>query len=204
MKQQLVRPGILISLARVPGLRGVEVQDSGLRIGALTTHYDVETSPLVREHLPVLADTLRHVATVRIRTVGTLGGNLAHADPNQDPPVTLIALDATLELASAAGDRVVPVEEFFTDYYETVLRPGEVVRAIRVPALPTRSVAVYRKFLPRTADDYATVAVAALLRVDASGERCEDARLALGSVGSTPIRARQAEAALRGQPLTEA
>jgi carbon-monoxide dehydrogenase medium subunit len=205
MKQGLLRPELLVSLARVPGLSGIEplAPDGGLRIGALATHYDVETSPLVRERCPVLSETLHHVATVRIRNVGTLGGNLAHADPNQDPPVTLIALDASVELASSAGERVVPVEDLFADYYETVLQPGEMLRAIRVPALPPHSVAVYRKFLPRTADDYATVAVAARLTLDPSGERCEDVRLALGSVGSTPIRARRAEAALRGQPLTE-
>jgi carbon-monoxide dehydrogenase medium subunit len=222
MKQGLLRPELLVSMGRVPGLNGIEAMalpppslpssiegatgaspNGGLRIGALATHYEVETSPLVRERCPVLSETLHHVATVRIRNVGTLGGNLAHADPNQDPPVTLIALDASVELASAAGDRVIPVEELFTDYYETVLRPGEMLRAIRVPGLPPRSVAVYRKFLPRTADDYATVAVAARLTFDPSGERCEDVRLALGSVGSTPIRARRAEAVLRGQPLTE-
>ena len=204
MKQRLVRPAALISLSRVPDLSGGVAQDGGLRIGALTTHRDAETTPLVRERLPVLAETLRHVATIRIRNVGTLGGNLAHADPNQDPPVTLIALGASVELAARSGERVVPVEEFFTDYYETALQPGEVVRAIDVPGLPPRSGAVYTKFLPRTADDYATVSVAAVVSLDEAGERCRDLRVALGSVGSTPIRARQVEDVLRGQPPTDA
>ena len=204
MKQRLVRPAALISLSRVPDLSGVVAQDGGLRIGALTTHRDAETTPLVRERLPVLAETLRHVATIRIRNVGTLGGNLAHADPNQDPPVTLIALGASVELAARSGERAVPVEEFFTDYYETALRPGEVVRAIDVPGLPPRSGAVYTKFLPRTADDYATVSVAAVVTLDEAGERCRDLRVALGSVGSTPIRARQVEDVLRGQSPTDA
>lgn len=202
MRQRLVQPSLLVSLGRVPGLAGIDTYDGGVRIGALATHREVETSALVRERLPVLADTLRHVATIRIRNVGTLGGNLAHADPNQDPPATLIALGASVVLASAHGERVVSIDEFFTDYYETALRPGEVLRAIRVPTPPPGSAAVFRKFLPRTADDYATVSVATVLRLDASGERCEDVRLALGAVGATPIRARQTEAALRGQPLT--
>ena len=204
MKQRLVRPAALISLSRVPDLSGVAAQDGGVRIGALTTHRGAETTPLVRERLPVLAETLRHVATIRIRNVGTLGGNLAHADPNQDPPVTMIALGASVELAARSGERVVPVEEFFTDYYETALQPGEVVRAIDVPGLPPRSGAVYTKFLPRTADDYATVSVAAVVSLDEAGERCRDLRVALGSVGSTPIRARQVEDVLRGQSPTDA
>ena len=192
---------VLVGLGRVAELRGVEAEDGGVRIGALTTHREAETSALIRERLPVLADTLRKVATVRIRNVGTLGGNLAHADPSQDPPVTLIALGASVELASASGERVLPLEEFFTDYYETALQPGELVKSIGVPGLPPRSGAVYQKFLPRTADDYATVSVAALVSLDEAGQRCQDLRVALGSVGATPVRARRVEAALRGQPF---
>jgi carbon-monoxide dehydrogenase medium subunit len=135
--------------------------------------------------------------------MGTLGGNLAHADPNQDPPATLIALGASVELTSQQGKRDVPVDEFFTDYYETALQPGEVVSAIRIPALAPRSVAAFTKFLPRTADDYATVSVAAVVTPDESGQRCQEVRLGLGSSGSTPIRARKAEDALRGQELTD-
>jgi carbon-monoxide dehydrogenase medium subunit len=204
MKQRLVRPQLLVSLSKVPGLHGVEASNGGLRVGALTTHREAELSPLLRERLPVLAETLHHVATVRIRNVGTVGGNLSHADPNQDPPVTLIALGASVELGSAQGERTVPLEEFFSDYYETVLAPGEVLKAINVPALPARSGAVFTKFLPRTADDYATVAVTAIVTLDEAGSRLADVRLGLGSVGSTPIRARQAEAVLRGQEPTEA
>ena len=204
MKQRLVRPSVLVSLAGVPGLGGVEADDGGVRIGALTTHREAETAPLVQERLPVLSETFRKVATVRIRNVGTVGGNLAHADPNQDPPVTLIALGASVELAGRGGERAVPVEEFFTDYYETALQPGEVVRAIRVPGLPPRSGAAHAKFLPRTADDYATVAVAAVVTLDEAGERCQDVRIGLGSVGPTPLRARGVEDALRGQIPTEA
>jgi carbon-monoxide dehydrogenase medium subunit len=204
MKQRLVRPTALISLARVPELSGVEARNGGVRIGASTTHRQAETSLLVRERLPVLAETLRHVATIRIRNVGTLGGNLAHADPNQDPPVALIALGASVEVASKGGQRTLPIEEFFTDYYETALLPGELVRAIDVPGLPPRRGAAYTKFLPRTADDYATVSVAAVVSLDEAGERCRDLRVALGSVGTTPIRARGVEDVLRGQPPTEA
>jgi carbon-monoxide dehydrogenase medium subunit len=227
MKQRLVQPALLVSLARVPGLAGIELRSDArapvadgaqpsVRIGALTTHYEAETSPLVRDRLPVLADTLHHVATVRIRNFGTVGGNLAHADPNQDPPVTLIALGARVELTSSHGTRTVAVEELFTDYYETVIGPAEVLTAIHVPADPfgrnadgaadpssPAPASVYRKFLPRTADDYATVAVAATVQLDRVGQRCIDLRVALGAVGSTPIRARRVEDLLRGQAFDE-
>jgi carbon-monoxide dehydrogenase medium subunit len=199
MRQRLVSPGYLVSLREITGLDRIEAANGGLRIGALATHRDVETSPLVRERIPVLAETFRRVASVRIRHMATVGGALAHADPNQDPPVTLIALGARVEIRGAGGDRELPVDEFFRDYYESALEPGEVVTGVVVPRLPAASGAAYVKFLPRTADDYATVAVAATVSLTPDGERCRTARIALGSVGVTPIRARAAEALLEGQ-----
>jgi carbon-monoxide dehydrogenase medium subunit len=201
MTQRLVRPTCLISLRNVRGLSGVGEKNGALSIGGLTTHRAVETSPVVRRKLPVLAETYRHVATIRVRNMATVGGGLAHADPNQDPPPTLIALGATLKASSADGSRVIPLEEFFTDYYETVLKPDEVITEISVPRLPPNSGAAYLKFLPRTADDYATVSAAAVVTLDRSKKIFSDVRIALGSVGTTPIRARDAEAVLRGQPV---
>jgi carbon-monoxide dehydrogenase medium subunit len=201
MKQRLVRPTCLISLRNVRGLSAIGEKNGALNIGGLTTHRAVEISPLVRRKLPVLAETYRHVATIRVRNMATVGGGLAHADPNQDPPPTLIALGASLKTSSADGSRVIPLEEFFTDYYETVLKPDEVITEISVPRLPPNSGAAYLKFLPRTADDYATVSAAAVVTLDRSKKIFSDVRIALGSVGTTPIRARDAEAVLRGQPV---
>jgi aerobic carbon-monoxide dehydrogenase medium subunit len=201
MRQRLVSPGYLVSLREIPGLGRIEVANGGVRIGALVTHREVETSPLVRERIPVLAETFRRVASVRIRHMATVGGALAHADPNQDPPVTLIALGSRVEIRGAGGGRELPVEDFFRDYYESALEPGEVVTGVVVPWLPAASGAAYVKFLPRTADDYATVAVAATVTLERDGERCRAARIALGSVGVTPLRARAAEALLAGQRL---
>ena len=201
MKQRLVQPSCLVSLRSVRGLNGIEVKDGGLRIGGLATHRAVETSSLVRRRLPLLAETYHHVATVRIRNTATVGGGLAHADPNQDPPPTLIALGATIKATSANGSRVIPLDKFFTDYYETVLNPDEIITELFVPRLPANSGAAYLKFLPRTADDYATVSAAAVLTLDKNKKTIVDARIALGSVGTTPIRATAAEAVLRGQPL---
>jgi len=201
MKQRLVRPSCLVALRNVRGLNGIAVKDGGLSIGGLATHREVESSSLLRRRLPMLAETFHHVATIRIRNMATVGGGLAHADPNMDPPPSLIALGATLKATSASGSRVIPLDEFFKDYYETVLNPDEIITELFVPKVAPNTGAAYIKFLPRTADDYATVSAAAVLTLDKTNKTIVDVRIALGSVGVTPIRATAAEAVLRGQPL---
>jgi carbon-monoxide dehydrogenase medium subunit len=185
----------------VRGLNSIELKDGGLRIGGLATHREVESSALVRRRLPLLAETYHHVATIRVRNRATVGGGLAHADPNQDPPPTLIALGATVKATSPNGSRVIPLDEFFTDYYETVLKPDEIITEVNIPKMAANTGAAYLKFLPRTADDYATVSAAAVLTLDKSHKIINDVRIALGSVGTTPIRATAAEDLLRGQPV---
>jgi aerobic carbon-monoxide dehydrogenase medium subunit len=201
MKQRLVHPGCLISLRSVRGLNGIAEKNGGIAIGGATTHRAVENSAIVKRRLPLLAETYHHVATVRVRNMATVGGGLAHADPNQDPPPTLIALGATIKAASADASRTIPVEDFFTDYYETVLKPDEIITELYVPRVPANSGAAFLKFLPRTADDYATVSAAAVVTLDKSKKNFAEVRIALGSVGTTAIRARDAEAVLRGQPV---
>jgi carbon-monoxide dehydrogenase medium subunit len=199
----LMEPTHLVSLRKVTELRGIATgPDGALEIRPMTTHRQLETSADVQRFCPALKDTFGHVATVRIRNQGTVGGNLAHADPAQDPPPMLIALDADVTLRSATRERRVALEEFFTGYLSSVAEPGEILTSIHVPALPAGTRATYVKFLPRTHDDYATVSVAAALRMN--GEQCEDVRLALGSVAPTPVRARVVEDALRGQKLSDA
>ena len=200
MKQSLLEADHLISLARVPGLSGVRVEADGLHIGALTHHREVETSPLVKQHAPLLADVYRHVATVRIRNVATVGGGIAHADPAQDPPPGLIALDAKVKLQSKNGERILPITDMFLDYYETAIEPGELLTEVIVPATPADARTAYLKFLPRTADDYATVAVAA--RAQLSGGKVSNLRVALGAAGPTPVHATAVEQALEGQTPT--
>lgn len=202
MKQNLVSADHLVSLHRVPGLTGIRAEADGLHIGALTRHRDVETSPLVRERWPFLAEVYRHVATVRIRNVATVGGGLAHADPAQDPPPALIVLDARVKAVSPAGERTVPVRELFNDYYETSLRPGEVITEVIVPPLPAGARTAYLKFLPRTADDYATVAVAALAQTEDG--TCSSLKVALGAAGPTPVHATAVEEALAGRAISAA
>jgi carbon-monoxide dehydrogenase medium subunit len=201
MKQRLVRPSCLVSLRSVRGLNGIEIKNGGIAIGGLATHRAVEGSSLLRRRLPMLTETYHHVATLRVRNMATVGGGLAHADPNQDPPPSLIALGASVKATSANGARTIPLDEFFKDYYETVLNPDEIITEVTIPKLAPNTGAAYIKFLPRTADDYATVSAAAVLTLDRSNKTIADVRIALGSVGVTPIRATAAEALLRGQPV---
>ena len=200
MKQSLVEAEHFVSLARVPGLAGIRAESDGLHIGALTNHRDVETSPVVKQGWPLLAEVYRNVATVRIRNVATVGGGLAHADPAQDPPPGFIVLDARVKLVSRSGERVIPITELFTDYYETSIRPGELLTEVIVPPVPAGARSVYLKFLPRTADDYATVSVAALAETEDG--TCRRLKVALGAAGPTPVHATAVEQALNGQRIS--
>ena len=199
MKQRLVQPTYLIGLRRIAGLDGIHY-DGALRIGALCTHRAVETSALVQTYTPLLAETFRQVASVRIRTMATMGGALAHADPNQDPPPALMVLDARIRLRSRQREREIAVDAFFTGYYETILKPGEIITEVIIPQQPARTGAAFLKFLPQTQDDYATVAVSA--RVTLDGDRIIEARVAVGAAAPTPLRATAVEGALRGQAPT--
>jgi carbon-monoxide dehydrogenase medium subunit len=203
LQQGLVQPGHVIGLRDVAELQGGahRLDNGGLQIGALTTHREAERAAAVQAYCPALADTFSRVATVRIRNQATVGGNLAHADPAQDPPPMLIALGGSAVVASAAGSRPIPLDEFFVDYFETALQRGEVLVACELPPLHAGTGVTYKKFLPRTQDDYATVSVAAALRLG-DDARCEEVRIALGAAATTPVRARRVEDALRGQHLT--
>jgi len=204
MTMGLVQPEHVVALRKIPELHGIASEaDGGLRIGALATHRQLELAPEVRAYAPALSDTFGQVATVRIRNQATLGGNLVHADPAQDPPPMLIALDASVTLRSRAGERTLSVEELFVDYLTTRLQPGELLTAVHLPPLAPGTRATYLKLLPRTQDDYATVSVAATLRLDGDG-RCEHIRVALGGVAGVPLRARVVEDALAGEQLTDA
>ncbi len=200
LKQSLLDADHIVSLEKVPGLSGIHAEADGLHIGALTTHREVETSAEVRKAAPLLADVYGQVATVRIRNAATVGGGLAHADPAQDPPAALIALNAKVTLTSKAGQRTVPVSELFIDYYETIIQPGELVTEVIVPSVAPGARHAYLKFLPRTMDDYATVAVAALAGVEDG--ICRDLRVSLIAAGPTAIHATEVEKALIGKPVS--
>ena len=202
MKQRLAQPAYLVSLAKIPGLDYIREEDGQIRIGALATMRSVETSPLVQERASLVADTFRRVATVRIRNMATIGGGLAHGDPNQDPPPTLIALGSSVVLRSSSGERTVKLADFFVDYYETDVQPGEILTELRVPIPAANARGAFIKFLPRTADDYATVSVAAVLEMG-SGNVCQAAHVVLGSAGTTPVVATSTQDALNGKVLVD-
>ena len=142
------------------------------------------------------------LATVRIRNQGTVGGSLAHADPAQDPPPMLLALDAEVVAAGPRGERRIPLHELFVGFFDTSLEPDEILTAIALPPADRRAGSAYLKFLPRTQDDYATISVAARVLADADG-RCAGARIALGAAGAVPLRARRAEGLLARQRLDD-
>ena len=192
LRQGLIRPGHVISLRAIGALSGIgRAHDGGLRIGATATHRQAERSADVRALSPALTNAFASVATVRIRNQATVGGSLAHADPAQDPPPMLAALGAAVTAVSPRGARSIAVEDLAVDHFTTTLAGDEIITEVIVPPLAPGTRATYVKFLPRTADDYATVSVAAAMRL-------ADARIVLGAVGPTPIRARAAEAVLAG------
>ncbi len=196
---RLIRPAHVVGLRRCDALRGIRADANGLWIGALATHREVERSAVVRAHHAAIADTFARIATVRIRHQATVGGNLAHADPAQDPPPALIAFGATVTVAGPGGARRdIAVDELFVDHLTTSLVEGEIIVGVRIPPVAAGTRATYLKFLPRSQDDYATVSVAATLRLDGDG-RVASARVALGAVGPTPVRARAVEDAITGQ-----
>jgi carbon-monoxide dehydrogenase medium subunit len=196
MKQRLVQPAYVIGLRQIPGLNVIN-RNGDLHIGALATHRALETSRAAESHAPVLQAMLHQVASIRVRNIATIGGALAHADPNQDIPPVLMILDAQVQTRSRAGQRDIPIEDFFAGYYETVLEPGEIITGVVIPAQPSSSGAAWQKFLPQTQDDYATVSAAARLSI--SDGKIADARVAAGSSGPTPLRLHTVEDALVGK-----
>jgi aerobic carbon-monoxide dehydrogenase medium subunit len=196
LRQGLISDDRFVSLGRVQELRRIETSPDRIAIGAMVTHEEVATSPVIRCEYPALAAMFASVASPRIRNAGTVGGNLAHGDPHLDPPVALLALGATVIAQSVDGSREIGLDEFFVDYYETTLEPTEVLTTVAVPRREVGTGFSALKFLSRSKDDYATVDVAVWLRLD--GDVIGDVRIGLGSVGPTAYRAVEAEATLKG------
>jgi carbon-monoxide dehydrogenase medium subunit len=193
---RLSEPELLIDITGIPGLGGITVSGQTLRIGALTTHRQIETSTEIALHLPLLAQAVRNVAHIPIRNVGTFGGSVAHADPAAEYPACTLALDAAFVLARRGAERRVKAREFFRGLYDTALQPGELVIAGEFPLAAAGYRSVFLE-LARRHGDYAIVGLAAHARVAAG--RISDARLAFLGAGSTPVLAMRAAAALEGR-----
>jgi carbon-monoxide dehydrogenase medium subunit len=202
MKLRLASPGHLIDINGIRSLTGMRETDGVLRIGALTRESEVEESDLVRTRYPILADTSVVIGDPLIRNLATLGGNLAHGDPANDHPATMLALGVEVVAVGARGERRIPIASFFTGPFTTALEPGEILAEIRVPAPPPRSGGAYVK-LERKVGDFATAAVAVQVTLGPDGT-CTRAGIGLTNVGPAAIQARQAEAFCQGKRLDDA
>jgi CO/xanthine dehydrogenase FAD-binding subunit len=195
---RMLRPSILVDINRIAGLDVIEETSGTIRIGALTRHYQLETSPLIARHLPVLSCAMTHVAHLAIRNRGTIGGSLAHADPAAELPMMALLLDAELRVASSSGERTVAARDFFLGALTVDLAASEIVTEVVLPKLPPRTGWGFEE-VARRHGDFALAAVAATLTV--SNGAIKQARIALTGVGATPLRAAEPECLLIGHAL---
>lgn len=200
MKLRLATPAYLVDLNRLQELRYIREEGGWLRLGPLTTEADLETSQLLAERYPILVETSSVIADPLVRNQATVGGNLAHGDPANDHPATMLALGAQVAIQGPAGSRTVAVEDFFRGLFQTALQPDEVLAEIQIPARQPRTGAAYVK-LERRVGDFATAGSAAWIRL--TDGTIEDARIGLTNVAAQPVRARAAEDALKGQAATK-
>lgn len=197
LKLRLGQTGHLVDIGRIPGLEYIREEGGLLRIGGRTRESMLERSELVQARYPILLDTAKVIADPLVRNMATVGGNLAHGDPGNDHPATMLALGAQVVATSPRGERVIPITQFFLGLFRTALRPDEVLTEIRIPVPPARSGGAYVK-LERKVGDYATAAAAAQVTLDGKGG-FERVGLALTNVGPTPIKATDAESFLVGK-----
>jgi carbon-monoxide dehydrogenase medium subunit len=201
LNMRLAKPAVVIDINRVPELSYLRRDNGNLVIGALTRHRAIETSPLVSQDMPLLAEALRYVGHVSIRNRGTIGGSLAHADPAAELPAVCVALDASFLVQGSRGVREIAARDFFLGPHRTALEPAELLISVRVPVLPDGTGFAVQELSFR-GRDLALVAVFAAVTVDSAGI-CSGARIAVAGAGPTPIRATAVEQALVGQAPTE-
>lgn len=202
MKRRTMTPEYLIGLKNVPDLDYITYSwKGGLRLGALVSNQSVADAPVIRERFTALAVACSKIGTPQVRCMGTVGGNLCNAAPSADSAPPLIAFSALVKLVSAEGERTIPVEEFFVGPGETALSAGEILSEIQIPSLPPHAAAVYLKLPARSAVDIAAIGVAVLVILDSKNQTCTDARIVLGAVAPTPMRAKRAEEVIRGRKV---
>ena len=203
MRQGLVAPEHLIDIKSVEELNYIQFDEKeGLRIGATTTHRTVELSPLVLEKFPVLVHMEENLASIQTRNWGTIGGNLCHGDPAGDPGPVFMALNGSVKIASKQKTRTLTLDEFFIDYFETVLEEGEILLEVRLPPIPPRTAVVYEKF-NIIKNDQGIISVAASITLNNDGLSCNDARIVIGAAAPAPIRAKETEKLLIGEKISK-
>jgi carbon-monoxide dehydrogenase medium subunit len=199
MKFRLTQPAHLIDMRRIDGLKGIRQEQDAVVIGALTTHYQIESSDALKSSFPILAEAAAKIGDPQVRNLGTIGGSLAHADPAADWPALVLALGAELHIVGPTAGRVIPADEFFVDLLTTSLAPDEVLAEVRFPLPPASAGAAYEKHT-HAASRFAVCGVAALV-VPGDGGTCREARVAVTGVGPKATRARGVEEALAGKKL---
>ena len=197
LKLRLGHAEHVVDIGRIPGLEYIKEDGGMLRIGGRTRESALERSELIRDRYPILYDTVRVIADPLVRNLATVGGNLAHGDPGNDHPATMLALDAQVVAVGPAGERVIPIGDFFVGLFTTALQPDEILTEIRIPTPPSRSGGAYAK-LERKVGDYATAAAAAQVTLGANGT-FDRVGLALTNAGPTPVRSAEAGDALVGK-----
>jgi aerobic carbon-monoxide dehydrogenase medium subunit len=202
MKLRIARPGYLIDINRIAGLSYIKEDSRYLKIGGLTREAELETSRLIQSKYPIIFDTSRVIADPQIRNQATLAGNLAHGDPANDHPATMVALQAEVVATGSRGERVIPIDSFFVALFTTDLQHDEIISEIRIPVAEPRSGGAYLK-LERKVGDFATAAAAVQLTVNQQGI-CQRIGIGLTNVGPTPIKAGKAQQFLLGKPVNEA
>jgi carbon-monoxide dehydrogenase medium subunit len=197
MKLRFAAPEFLIDIGRIPELAYVKEDSGKIRIGALTTHYTIETSDVIKRGLPALADAAGLIGDVQVRNKGTIGGSIAHADPAADYPASILAFDATIVTLGPKGERQIPASKFFVDMMTTALEQNEIVREIQIPVKSGKTGSAYLK-MAQKASGFAICGAAAVVELDGSGV-LSNVAIGMTGVGSYAFRAAKAEAALKGQ-----
>ncbi len=200
MNLRLAQPGALVDLGRLDELKTITVGGGGLTIGALCTHAQIAASPDVQKHNPALAAACGQVGDPQVRNWGTIGGNIAHADPASDPPTVVLASGGTIQIQGTSGTRSVAADDFFLDLFTTAVQPGELITAITLPSLSSYKSAYHK--LPHSASRYAVVGVCVVL--DMNGATCQSARVAVGGATVKATRSPGAEAALKSKAIDAA
>ena len=203
VKEGKISPRYLVSLRRIQGLDHIILKDGELRIGALVTHRMLELSPVIRKEFPILIDAVTNIGSVQIRNVATIGGNIVNAVPSADGAIPLITLGAQVRIRGPKGERSMALEDLFIGPGQTLLETGEILLEFVIPRLPPRTGAAYCKHTRRAAMELPLLGVAALISLADDRLTCMEARIGLGVLAPTPMRAKNAETLLRGQKLSD-
>jgi aerobic carbon-monoxide dehydrogenase medium subunit len=203
MRQGLVAPAVVIDIKGISELDYIKNDaKEGMRIGTITTHRNIEKSAVIKKNFPSFAQMELRLASIQTRNRGSIGGNVCHGDPAADPPSVLMALGASIKLSSVKGERIVKLDDFYVDYFETVLGHGEMLTEIQIPPSPPYTGTAYQKFNIISCD-MATVGIGVSITLSGKDGICKDCRISMGNVAPTVRRAHKAEEVLKGNKITD-